>query len=105
MDDHSKNVAFLMTENGNWRLAPAFDLTFSPSPGGYHSLSVGNKYQEIGKYELLKLASYFRINKGNEIIDQIKEVLSNWQQVSSEIGINKKENQLIEKTLLVKLAK
>jgi hypothetical protein len=32
-------------------------------------------------------------------------VLSNWQQVSSEIGINKKENQLIEKTLLVKLAK
>jgi serine/threonine-protein kinase HipA len=105
MDDHSKNVAFLMNENGNWRLAPAFDLTFSPSPGGYHSLSVGNKYQEIGKYELLKLASYFRINKGNEIIDQIKEVLSNWQQVSSEIGINKKENQLIERTLLEKLAK
>ena len=83
MDDHSKNVAFLMNENGNWCLAPAFDLTFSPSPGGYHSLSVGNTYQEIGKKELLKLASYFGINNGNEIIDQVKEIISNWNMFSS----------------------
>ena len=105
MDDHSKNVAFLMNENGNWCLAPAFDLTFSPSPGGYHSLSVGNTYQEIGKKELLKLASYFGINNGNEIIDQVKEILSNWNMFSSETEINKKESKLIEKTLLENLKK
>ncbi len=105
MDDHSKNVAFLMNENGNWCLAPAFDLTFSPSPGGYHSLSVGNIYQEIGKKELLKLASYFGINNGNEIIAQVKEILSKWNIFSSETEINKKESKLIEKTLLENLKK
>jgi serine/threonine-protein kinase HipA len=67
MDDHSKNVAFLMNELGNWYLAPAFDLTFSPSPGGYHSLSVANTYREIGKADLLKLVTYFGIQNGHEI--------------------------------------
>jgi serine/threonine-protein kinase HipA len=105
MDDHSKNVAFLMNENGNWRLAPAYDLTFSPSPGGYHSLSVANTYQEIGKNDLLKLASYFGINNGNVIIDQVKEVLSTWMKFSTEFEVNKKECHLIEKTLVQKLGK
>jgi serine/threonine-protein kinase HipA len=105
MDDHSKNVAFLMNENGNWCLAPAFDLTFSPSPGGYHSLSVGNIYQEIGKKELLKLSSYFGINNGNEIIDQVKEIISKWNMFSTETEINKKESKLIEITLLENLKK
>jgi serine/threonine-protein kinase HipA len=105
MDDHSKNVAFLMNQNGNWRLAPAYDLTFSPSPGGYHSLSVANTYQEIGKKDLLKLASYFGINKGNETIDQVKEVLSTWKKFSSEFEVSKKESHLIEKTLVQKLTK
>jgi serine/threonine-protein kinase HipA len=105
MDDHSKNVAFLMNENGNWRLAPAYDLTFSPSPGGYHSLSVANTYQEIGKNDLLKLSSYFGINNGNVIIDQVKEVLSTWKKFSTEFEVSKKESHLIEKTLVQKLGK
>jgi serine/threonine-protein kinase HipA len=99
MDDHSKNVAFLMNELGNWYLAPAFDLTFSPSPGGYHSLSVANTYREIGKADLLKLVTYFGIQNGHEIIEQVKETLSNWNQFSSEIGINRKEDLLIEKSI------
>jgi len=99
MDDHSKNVAFLMNELGNWYLAPAFDLTFSPSPGGYHSLSVANTYREIGKADLLKLVTYFGIQNGHEIIEQVKETLSNWNHFSSEIGINRKEDLLIEKSI------
>ena len=94
-----------MNENGNWTLAPAFDLTFSPSPGGYHSLSVANTYQDIGKKDLLKLASYFGINNGNEIIDHVKETLSKWNRYSSEMEINKKESELIEKLLLDNLKK
>lgn len=105
MDDHSKNVAFLMNENGKWRLAPAYDLTFSPSPGGYHSLSVANTYHEIDKSDLLKLASYFGINKGKEIIEQVKEILSTWKKLSTEYEVSKKESHLIEKTLAQKLAK
>lgn len=72
---------------------------------GYHSLSVANTYQDLGKKNLLKLAAYFGINKGNEIIDQVKETLSKWNRYSSETQINKKESELVEKTLLENLKK
>ncbi len=28
-DDHVKNISFLMNRDGSWKLAPAFDVTFS----------------------------------------------------------------------------
>lgn len=31
-DDHVKNVSFLMDGQGNWSLAPAYDMTFSYNP-------------------------------------------------------------------------
>lgn len=30
--DHSKNWAFLQTDNGKWKLASFYEITFSPSP-------------------------------------------------------------------------
>ena len=33
-DDHARNFAYLMDERGEWRMSPAFDLTFSQGPLG-----------------------------------------------------------------------
>ena len=33
-DDHVKNIAFLMNQQGGWSLAPAFDVTYSYNPSG-----------------------------------------------------------------------
>ena len=33
-DDHVKNIAFLMDKQGQWSLAPAFDMTYSYNPSG-----------------------------------------------------------------------
>jgi serine/threonine-protein kinase HipA len=103
MDDHSKNTAFLMDENGKWQLAPAFDLTFSPSPGGYQSLSVAGEYQHINSASLLKLANYFGIKDAMSIIEEVKEIISQWAFYASSLDINKKEFKLIEKALQKKL--
>jgi serine/threonine-protein kinase HipA len=103
MDDHSKNLGFLMDEFGNWKFAPAYDLTFSPARGNYQSLSVASNYQNIGTKELMKLADYFDIKKANEIIEEMKENLSNWKSISDEHGINKKESSLVEKAIESKL--
>jgi serine/threonine-protein kinase HipA len=103
MDDHSKNLGFLMDENGNWRFAPAYDLTFSPSRGNYQSLSVSGVYQNVGLKELMKLASYFEIAKSKEIIAEVKESLSNWKSTSKELEINAKESSMVEKAIDLKL--
>ncbi|MBR7619243.1 type II toxin-antitoxin system HipA family toxin [Phenylobacterium sp. 20VBR1] len=39
-DDHTRQHSFLMSERGDWRLAPAYDLTFSAGPGGEHYLDI-----------------------------------------------------------------
>ena len=39
-DDHTRQHSFLMSATGEWRLAPAYDLTFSPGPGGEHYLDI-----------------------------------------------------------------
>jgi serine/threonine-protein kinase HipA len=39
-DDYAKNFSFLMDESGSWKLAPAYDLTFSGGPNGVQSSTV-----------------------------------------------------------------
>ena len=39
-DDHPKNFAWRLGPERRWRLAPAFDLTFSEGPMGQHHLDV-----------------------------------------------------------------
>lgn len=39
-DDHLRQHAYLMDAGGDWRLAPAYDLTYAPGPGGEHYLDV-----------------------------------------------------------------
>jgi serine/threonine-protein kinase HipA len=42
-DDHTKNHSFLMDEQGEWFLSPAYDVVFSDGPGGEHSLDIGGE--------------------------------------------------------------
>jgi serine/threonine-protein kinase HipA len=46
-DDHAKNIAFLMNRNGDWSLAPAFDVTYSWNAQGswtnQHQMSINGK--------------------------------------------------------------
>jgi len=104
MDDHSKNIGFLMDEKGNWKLAPAYDLTFSPKAGGYQSLSVAGSYKDIGKKELLLLAQHFSIRNGHQIIEEIKEILATWKRKARELDIKKKEANLVSNFLERKIS-
>ena len=55
-DDHSRNFAFRMDEQGMWKLSPAFDLTYSFGPGGEHSTSVAGHGKHITRAQLMQVA-------------------------------------------------
>lgn len=61
-DDHSRNFAFRLDQQGLWKLAPAFDLTYSFGPGGEHSTSVAGHGKNITRAHLLRVASGADIN-------------------------------------------
>jgi serine/threonine-protein kinase HipA len=55
-DDHSRNFAFRMNEQGLWKLSPAFDLTYSFGPGGEHSTSAAGYGKSITRAHLMQVA-------------------------------------------------
>jgi serine/threonine-protein kinase HipA len=55
-DDHAKNFALRMNEHMEWKLAPAFDLTFASGPRGQHQTSIMGEAVAPGRVQLLALA-------------------------------------------------
>jgi len=55
-DDHPKNFAYVMSHSGQWKLAPAYDVTFCEGPGGYHQMDVMGEALRITRKHLLALA-------------------------------------------------
>ena len=59
-DDHSKNFSFLMDAAGKWRLAPAYDLTYSEGFNGWHCTTVMGKGANPGIAHLEELGKVAR---------------------------------------------
>jgi len=97
-DDHSKNFSFLMDAQGNWKMAPAYDLTYSTSAYGLHNTMIAGESKNPGEIHLLKLANHFGLKKPEAILEQVKEAISQWRYVAQDCGISKQLTTEIEKT-------
>ncbi len=100
-DDHSKNFTFLMDETGEWKLSPAYDLTFSNGPGGEQSTSVMGEGRTPGTDHLKKLGEKAKLSKSQitEIIEQTRDGLSSWRKLATEHGVSKQSTSLIKDRL------
>lgn len=97
-DDHSKNFSFLMNSQGDWNLAPAYDLTFSSGPNGEQSTSVMGEGRKPSIAHLTKLGKEAGLDDAmvNQIIEQTKDALSSWQSLATEFGVSKANIALIK---------
>ncbi|WP_313045434.1 type II toxin-antitoxin system HipA family toxin [Brevundimonas sp.] len=62
-DDHAKNFTYLMNDQGEWRLAPAYDLTFSSGPGGEQTTTVANEGKAPTTAHLVRLGEAAGLQK------------------------------------------
>lgn len=98
-DDHSKNISYLMDSAGNWKLAPAYDLTYSTSSHGMHSTTIAREGTNPGKSHLLELAKEFRLKNGPLIIEQVVDAISQWKRYAKDAGVTTESIRLIEKKM------
>jgi serine/threonine-protein kinase HipA len=98
-DDHSKNFSFLMDENGKWKVAPAYDLTFSSSGHGMHSTMVSGESANPTKKHLIELANYFKIKNASKIIDQVQTVIYNWKDYAKQCKVSNDSKNRIQKVI------
>ncbi|MBO6054687.1 MAG: type II toxin-antitoxin system HipA family toxin [Oscillospiraceae bacterium] len=76
-DDHSKNFSFLCDE-GDWRLAPAYDLTYSSSIGGEHATTVAGEGRDPGLSHILQVGKKAGISetKARQIAEEVRETVT-----------------------------
>jgi serine/threonine-protein kinase HipA len=98
-DDHSKNFSFLMDKNGNWRFAPAYDLTFSYSSHGFHSTMIAGESANPTKKHLLLLADYFKVKNASMIIEEVESVVNDWKKYAQMADVSKKSINEIQKII------
>ncbi len=98
-DDHVKNFSFLMTQDGRWKISPAYDICFSYSPGGnwtsVHQSSINGKYDNFTKDDLLAFAKTFGIKKSNDILQEVIVAVSQWNKIATELEIPKERIRYI----------
>jgi serine/threonine-protein kinase HipA len=102
-DDHVKNFSFMMDhQTGDWSLAPAYDLTFSPGPGGEHSTSVAGHGRAIAKRHCLTLAEQHDIQAdvAEEIISQVQQAVVRWSDFAQGAGVSAMQIQKVATGLL-----
>jgi serine/threonine-protein kinase HipA len=103
-DDHTKNVSFILPEKSEWRLSPAYDLTFGYNPvtgrnTNKHQMSINGKRENINTKDLIKIAKDNMIKKPEEIIEEVISAVSTWRQKAKEHDIDKKRIEKIESNL------
>lgn len=90
-DDHTKNISFLMGEDGLWRLSPAYDMGYAYNPNGgwtaQHQMSVAGKFDNITKTDLLDFAKANNIKDAAEVIEEVIDHVAEWPKLATECGV------------------
>ncbi len=92
-DDHVKNIAFLMNHNGEWKLSPAFDISYAYDPMGYwtsqHQMSINAKRETFTKQDLIALAKIagIKTRRALEMLACVTTAVKSWPEVAGSVGI------------------
>ncbi|MDF1877806.1 HipA domain-containing protein [Sulfurimonas sp. SAG-AH-194-L11] len=72
-DDHSRNFSYLMDSTGNWRGAPAYDLTFTTNKKHQMLFDYTSGY-DLKKKHIKEIANAFSIKGSDEMIEQMMDI-------------------------------
>lgn len=97
-DDHTKNIGYLMDQNGRWRLSPAFDVTFSYNPSGVwtsqHQMTLAGKaenWQRAEIVEALAASSGMEAQRVSQMLNDVIAVVDGWPQFADDAGVEQAE--------------
>ncbi|WP_411976687.1 type II toxin-antitoxin system HipA family toxin [Sulfitobacter faviae] len=88
-DDHLKNHAFLMDAGGGWRLAPAYDVSFSDGPGGEHHLAIAGEGRQPGRKHVEAVGQALGMKPAAiaALIDPVRAAIADWPRHADAAGV------------------
>lgn len=94
-DDHLRNHGFILTTKG-WQLSPAYDI--NPDENGMGlKLNISEDDNSLDFDLPMSVAKYFGLDKkrSEEILSEIKSVVSDWQKYATACSISRTEQELV----------
>lgn len=94
-DDHAKNFAFLMDQDGRWFLSPAFDLTYSYAPTGrwtaQHQTSLQGKRSgfTLDDFRAFGKAASMQRGRAEGIVEDVHAAVQEWPEIAARVGVPK----------------
>ena len=92
-DDHVKNIGFVMNQQGEWRLSPAFDVVYSYNPVGdwtsQHQMSLNGKRDHFEFEDLMSFAKMVGMKRAKAIhrFDEVNAAVKNWQEHAANAAV------------------
>lgn len=92
-DDHVKNIAFLMDKQGNWSLAPAFDMTYSFNPSGAwtasHQMTLNGQRDGFVRadFEAAARGASMQRGRAKRIMQEVCDVVARWPDYARDAGV------------------
>ena len=104
-DDHNKNFSFIMSEDGKWRLSPAYDITYILNGGGYmpdenHCMYIRAKLSGITRNDVIDFAHDNGIRRPDSIIREVVSSLKKIRSVALKNGVAKEWIGRVETSIL-----
>ena len=91
-DDHTKNVSFLRPQNGDWALAPAYDVTHAFRPDSpwtsRHLMSVNGKFEGISLDDLHVVGERNDVPGYRRVVREVRAVVDSWADFAGEAELD-----------------
>lgn len=106
-DDHDKNFSFIMNQEGKWRLAPAYDETFTVNfknrfIGDRHVMTIAECDRNISMDQFMRLADENDVKNAGSIVREIAEVVNAFPDKAEEAQIGSCHTELIAQFIKTK---
>ncbi|HEX3793983.1 MAG TPA: type II toxin-antitoxin system HipA family toxin [Acidimicrobiales bacterium] len=98
-DDHTKNLSFCCHADGQWSLAPAYDINHAYNPQGQwtqrHQMSVNGKFEGISRSDLAVMADRFAVPGPSSVISEVMAAVEQWPEFAEKAGVSGPDIQRI----------
>ena len=102
-DDHTKNVGFLLTQEGRWTLAPAYDLTHAFNPQGEwtqrHQMGINAKFEHITLADIYEVGDRQAIPAFKSVTAEVLDAVDSWETFANLAGVKREGQKRVAKDI------
>jgi serine/threonine-protein kinase HipA len=96
-DDHEKNHALILSDQGHYHLSPAFDVLPAGQALGYQQMRVGADGHESSiSNALSELAAFgLKLSEAKDLVHNIQNVVATWPAHFAKCGVKAREIEMV----------